>query len=78
MNKTNDNTNKAQKSDNKTDEYRSFNAAKEKLSFLKNLTDDSQPDQESPGKGLFHIKSTRCLVQFRVIQKSFLLHDKKV
>lgn len=49
MNKMNNNSNKdIQKSNKKSDEYRSLNAAKEKLPFLKNLTDISQPDQESP------------------------------
>ena len=48
MNKMNNNSNKdIQKSNKKSDEYRSLNAAKEKLPFLKNLTDISQPDQES-------------------------------
>ena len=32
----------------KTEEYRSFNAAKDKLPFLKVLTNISQPDQERP------------------------------
>lgn len=40
MNKMNNNSNKdIQKSNKKSDEYRSLNAAKEKLPFLKNLTD---------------------------------------
>lgn len=49
MNKTNNNPDKnTQKSNKKTEEYRSFNASKEKLPFLKALTDISQPDQEGP------------------------------
>lgn len=49
MNKTNGNPNKNMpRGDKKSDEYRSFNAAKEKLCFLKTLTDISQPNQESP------------------------------
>ena len=49
MNKTNNNPDKnTRKSNKKTEEYRSFNASKEKLPFLKALTDISQPDQERP------------------------------
>lgn len=33
-------------SDKESEEYRSFNAAKKKLHFLKALTDISQPNQE--------------------------------
>ena len=36
------------RSSKKSDEYRSLNAAKDKLSFLKALTDISQPNQERP------------------------------
>lgn len=49
MSKTNGNPCECvQKSSKKSEEYRSFNAAKEKLRFLKTLTDVSQTGQESP------------------------------
>ena len=47
MSRTNDNSREHMQS-KKADEYRSLDAAKKKLHFLKALTDISRPDQERP------------------------------